>query len=171
MKKFLIIPIVLLLFARTANAQVEKGDSEIRFVFFYSYVNGDEFSTGGRGSLQVSYGYFVTPNLQIGVGPQLTLTRGFDKTEVMFGSSAYFNYNFTTTSKTVPYLYGEFYQSDFSPEWGEFTDYSYINLGAGVRNFFTEYMALNSSITYGFSLGSMIGGGLIMIMTGLSFVF
>ena len=171
MRKFLIIPFVLLLFSRTTIAQVEKGDSEIRFVFFYSHVNGDEFSTGGHGSLQVSYGYFVTPNLQIGVGPQLTFTRGFDKTEVTIGGSAYFNYNFSVASKTVPYLYGEFYQMDFSPEWGEFSDYTYLNIGAGVRNFFTEYMALNSSITYGFSLGSMIGGGLFMIMTGLSFIF
>jgi len=171
MKKFLVTALIILLFTMTADAQVEKGDSEIRFLFYYSHINGDEFSSGGRGSLQISYGYFLIPNLQIGIGPQITFTRGGEGTKSKISGSVYFNFNFSTASKTVPYIYGEFYQMDFSPEWGDFSDYSYLNIGLGVRNFFTEYMALNSAITYGFSLASEAEGGLFMVMTGLSFIF
>lgn len=171
MKKFLVTVLIILSFTMTANAQVEKGDSEIRFLFYYSHIYADEFSSGGRGSLQISYGYFLIPNLQIGIGPQMTFTRAFDGTKTKFSGSVYFTFNLTTASKTVPYINAEFYQMDFSPEWGDFLDYSYINIGLGVRNFFTEYMALNSAITYGFSLATEAEGGMLMIITGLSFIF
>ena len=171
MNKWFISILLFLTITIPAGAQIEKGDSEIRFLFFYSHVSGDEFSTGGRGSLQVSYGYFLTPALQIGLGPRITFLRSGDGTESTLSGSAYFNYNFTTASKTVPYVYGEWYQMDFSPEFGEFTDFSYINIGLGVRNFITEYAALNSSITYGFTLASASKGGLFMVMSGLSFIF
>lgn len=171
MKKFLVTASIILLFTLTANGQVEKGDSEIRFMFYYSHINGDEYSTGGSGALQVSYGYFFSPNLQIGFGPRITFTGSGEGTNTTISGSVYFNYNFAIASRTVPYIYGEFYQMDFSPEWGDFSDYSYVNIGFGVRNFLTEYMALNSAITYGFSLASEAEGGLFMVITGLSFIF
>ncbi|MBN2414672.1 hypothetical protein JXO52_02470 [bacterium] len=165
------IAALLFLCALSAQAQVEKGDSEVRFLFYYSDVRGGEFSAGGSGSLMVSYGYFINPALQLGLGPRLTLSSGGSGTETQVSASVFFNYNFATASKTVPYLYGEFYQMDFSPEFGEFADYSYINIGFGVRNFFSEYIALNSAISYGFCPSENSEGGLFMILTGLSFIF
>ncbi len=162
---------LLILCAVSAKAQVEKGDSEIRFLFYYSQVSGSGYSAGGNGSLMVSYGYFIIPNLQLGLGPRLTFTTGADGTETQVSGSVFFNFNFATASRTVPYIFGEFYQMDFSPDIGEFADYSYINFGFGVRNFFSQYIALNSAVSYGFCPSTNSEGGLFMILTGLSFIF
>lgn len=154
-------------------AQVEKGDTEIGFLGFYSTMVGSKYSSGGTGSIQFSYGYFFTSNLQIGIGPQVTFSKGSGSsdTEASISASAFFNFNLTTRSKTVPYLFGQWYQSDFSPENGNFTDASFINFGFGVRNFFTEYAALNSAISYGFAFANEADIGLLLIMSGLSFFF
>jgi hypothetical protein len=168
------IPLVLLtcLFhAPGAEAQIEQGDSEIRFLFFYSQTKSDSYSDKS-GSLQLSYGHFFTPRLQLGVGPRITISEFLGDTQTDLSGSVFVNYTLTTASKTVPYLSGEWYQQDFSPEEGmELTDYTYITIGFGVRNFFTEYAALNTAISYGFSLASEAEGGLLMIMSGLSYIF
>ena len=160
-----------LILAIPCSAQIEQGDSEVRFIFFYSRISGSEFSSGGSGSLMLSYGRFFTPRLQVGVGPRLNFSSDDDGTETSLSGSVFASYNLTEASKTVPYLNAEWYQMDFSPEVGDFTDWSYITFGFGVRNFFTEYAALNSAISYGFSLSSETEGGLLMIMSGLSFFF
>ena len=88
----------------------------------------------------------------------------------------FFNYNFSTSSKTVPYLAGQLYQKKFDLEENEeFSDYSYANIGFGVKNFFNEYAALNMSANYGFSLAEVEEGqdkqGMILLLVGLSFIF
>ena len=171
MKRAMRLSFAFLFLAGFAFAQIEQGDSEVRFLFFYSKVGGDDSDVSG--SLQLSYGKFFTPNLQVGVGPRINISSwAGGETKTKFSGSVYATYNFSTASRTVPYLSAEWYQMDFSPEEGrEFTDYAYITIGFGVRNFFTEYAALNSAISYGFSLASEAEGGLLMIMTGLSFIF
>lgn len=47
---------------------------------------------------------------------------------------------------------------------------AYFNIGGGFRNFFNEYAALNTSITYGFSLGGT-GERVLTIMSGVSVIF
>ena len=76
-----------------------------------------------------------------------------------------------TASKTVPYLAAQWYQTDFDPEDGEFSDYSYVNFGFGIRNFFNEFAALNTSVNYGFSLAEDSEGGVLLILTGVSVIF
>jgi len=173
MKKTFAVILVSLLWTISLFAQVEKGDSEIGFMGYYSAMVGTEYSSGGTGSIQFSYGYFLTSKLQIGVGPQVTFTPGYGggSGEVKFSASAFFNFNLTTKSKTVPYVFGQWYQSDFSPEGGNFSDAAFLNAGFGVRNFLTEYAALNSAISYGFPLASESDMGLLLIMSGLSFFF
>ena len=169
MNKFFVL--LLMFFSLTAYGQVEKGDSEIRFLGYFNRVSGDEYSSTS-GSIQVSYGYFITPKLQIGAGPQLTFSDGVDDgVDVQFSASVFLNYSISVGSKTVPYITGQWYQMDFSPEDGEFTDNSFITIGFGVRNFFTEYAALNTAIYYGKSLNSDMDGGLLMIMSGISIIF
>jgi hypothetical protein len=173
MKKTCAVALVFLLWGFSLFAQVEKGDSEIGFMGYYSTMVGTPNTSGGTGSIQLSYGYFLSPRLQIGIGPQVTFTSGIGSVsgETKFSASAFFNYNLTIKSKTVPYIFGQWYQSDFSPSSGDFTDWSFLNVGFGVRNFFTEYAALNSAISYGFSLASQSDMGLLLIMSGLSFFF
>ena len=173
MKKTCAVALVFLLWGFSLFAQVEKGDSEIGFMGYYSTMIGTPNSSGGTGSIQFSYGYFLTPRLQIGIGPQVTFSQGFDGSggEANFSASAFFNFNLTTRSKTVPYLFGQWYQTDFSPDTGNFTDAAFLNVGFGVRNFFTEYAAINSAISYGFAFASESDDGLLLIMSGLSFFF
>ena len=55
----------------------------------------------------------------------------------------FFNINFSTSSKTVPYIAGQWYQSEFKIEKDEeFSDYSYANIGFGIRNFYNEYRTI-----------------------------
>ena len=173
MKRIISVVLVFLLWTMNSFAQVEKGDSEIGFMGYYSTMVGSQSNAGGTGSIQFSYGYFITPKFQIGIGPQVTFSQCYDEsgTEVSLSASAFFNFNLMTASKTIPYLFGQWYQSDFSPANGNFTDWSFLNVGFGVRNFFTEYAALNSAVSYGFSLASASDMGLLLIMTGLSFFF
>jgi hypothetical protein len=158
--------------AVASHGQVESGDSEISFLGFYSTVVGVEGSSGGFGSVQLSYGYFLTPNLQIGLGPNVTFSGGTDGTEVSFSGSAFFTFNFSTSGRSIPYISAQYYQFDFDiPEGQSFTDLAYINVGLGMRSFFSEFAALNTSVNYGFSLAENAEGGLLLIQSGLSFIF
>lgn len=156
----------------TTDIGIEKGDSEIQFAGFYMKMMSEGNDTGGTGFIQFSYAKFITSRFQIGVAPQLRIFESSGgKTETRLSASVFFNYNLVVASKTIPYLSGQWYQHVFSPDGGDFIDYSYINLGVGIRNFFNRYAALNTSISYGFALSSANGGGLLIIMSGLSFIF
>ncbi len=150
---------------------IEKGDTEIQFAGFYMKILSDYFKMG-TAFIQFSYAKFITSRLQIGVAPQLTIAEGSGMgTQTYFSASAFCNYNLSTASKVIPYISGQWYQGDFAPEYDDFLDWSYLNVGAGVRNFFNQYAALNTSISYGFPLGSNSEGGMLVIMSGLSFIF
>ncbi len=149
---------------------IEKGDSEIQFAAFYVLMIYKDFKMGNS-TIQLSYGRFITSRLEIGIAPQITMTMFSDMVETQFSASAFMNYNFSTASRLIPYASAQWYQSDFSPENGDFIDYSYLTIGVGLRNFFNQYAALNTSVSYGFSLNPDREGGLLTIMSGLSFIF
>jgi hypothetical protein len=47
-----------------------------------------------------------------------------------------------------------------------------VNVGIGFKNFFNEYAAFNTLVSYGFSLAEEAENiGLLSIMTGLTFIF
>ena len=155
-----------------SDVGIDKGDSEIRFLGFYAKIVGSDNVSLEMGAIQLSYGYFVTSHLQIGFAPQLMIYQGYGGgTYTIFSAAAFFNYNLTTSSKIIPYLSGQWYQDEFDPEDDDFLEHSYLTVGIGVRNFVTEFAALNTSVTYGFSLAEEAEGGLLMIMSGLSFIF
>lgn len=153
---------------------IEKGDSEVQFAGFYVRMMTEGFSMG-TAFIQCSFAKFITSRLQLGIAPILNISEfsvgSNSETTTQFSASAFCNYNLKTAAKLIPYVSGQWYQGDFSPEYGDFTDYSYITVGAGFRNFFNEYAALNTSISYGFPLGSNSEGGLLTISSGLSFIF
>jgi len=187
-KKLVMMVLFMIVVSSFSYAQVEKGDSEIIFSGMFMSIVGIENYSSMTASLNLNYGYFLTKNLEIGIGPIFTYSRTeqtYTNYNFFSGSSeeknvnenknlsgtVFFNLNFSTSSKTVPYLSGQWYQTDFNPEEGEFSDYSYGNIGFGIRNFFNEYAALNTSINYGFSLAKEAEGGVLLVMTGVSVIF
>jgi len=163
--------------AYPAFSQVERGDKEVSFLGYYNTIVGEDVNPNASGSLQISYGNYFTPALLVGIAPTLRFYASEDRYGDMevktdFSGSIFFNLNFSTTSKTVPYITGQYYQWTFDiPEESEFSDYSYINIGFGIKNFINEYAAFNTLGTYGFSLAEDAETALITVMMGLSFIF
>ncbi|MDZ7333045.1 MAG: hypothetical protein ONB31_13810 [candidate division KSB1 bacterium] len=177
MRKILLISLVTLLWALNLSAQIEPGDSEISFLGYYSTMVGADYNNGGTGIIQLSYGYFISSRLQLGIGPQVTFTPGYTSVyyshgaEVKLSGTAFFNFNLNTNSKTIRYIFSQWYQSDFSPPSGNLTDAAFWTLGVGVRNFFTEYASINTAVSYGMSMAKNSKMGMLMIISGLSFIF
>lgn len=175
-KAFLVV--LMLLVTSGAYAQIEKGDTELSFMGYFRSIVGEDVDVNGSGSFQLSYGKYITPKLMIGLAPVLSFFVAEDEggdpiIESDWSGVAFFNYNFSTASKFVPYLTGQYFQWTFDiPEGSEFTDFSYVNVGLGFKNFFNEYAAFNTLVSYGFSLAEGAEGiGVLSIMTGLSFIF
>ncbi|MCK5739243.1 hypothetical protein KAH55_08680 [bacterium] len=177
MKKIIILLIVVFIFTGNAFAQVESGDREIGFMGFYSTFVGDDVETNGFGSLQLSYGKYFGRNLQLGIAPIFSFSTSEDDdgdpiVDTQISGSVFVNLNLTTASKTVPYITGRYYQYSFDiPDDAEFSDYSYMTVGAGIKNFINEYALFNTVVTYGFSPNEDNEGGIIMILTGFSVIF
>ena len=165
MKKVLILLMSLLMLVSVAYSQVEKGDSEVQLKG--SIVAMESITMM---FVQGTYGYFYSPNFEVGLGPTITYFDfwGFDETTL--GSSIFARYNFVKNTKQVPYLSGQLYQSDFSPAIGtSFTDYTFIQVGGGIKFFVNEYVCYDVSANYGFGLGDI--GGALLISGGLSAFF
>ena len=178
MKRALLTLIVVLMLAPCLRAQIEQGDTEVSFMGYFASVIGEDIDPNGAGTLQLSYGKYITSRLQVGIAPILTFFTaqnddGEDILETSWSGSAFFNFNFSTASKFIPYLTGQYYQFTFDiPEGSSFTDFSYVNVGIGFKNFFNEYAAWNTLVAYGFSLAEGAQNmGLLSIQTGLSFIF
>ncbi|MCK5148250.1 hypothetical protein KAR48_15950 [bacterium] len=179
MKKFLFILVLVIILAGQTFAQVEAGDREVSFLGYYSTFIGEDFDANGSGSLQLSYSKFYTKNLQIGFAPTLRFSTGEyedrkPKVEIDISASVFMNFNLATASKTIPYFTAQYYQYSFEIDTDndeKFTDFSYVTVGLGIKNFINEYAAFNTLISYGFSLREEAEGGLLLVMTGLSFIF
>jgi hypothetical protein len=177
MKRCTFFIMALFLLTSGAFAQIEGGDTEVSFMGFFFTRIGEDIEANGAGSVQLSYGKYITPRLLLGVAPTMTFYTGQDeegepKLETDFSGSIFFNFNFSTASKFIPYITGQYYQSTFDiPEDGEFTDYSYINVGLGFKNFFNEYAAFNTMVSYGFSLAEDADWANLVVQTGISFIF
>ncbi|HHS12298.1 MAG TPA: hypothetical protein ENN03_00855 [bacterium] len=168
---------ILLLSAAAAFGQIEKGDTEISFMGYFATFVGEDVDANGMGSLQLSYGKYVTPFLQFGVAPTVsfyTFTDFDGETSVKaeFSGSVFAHMNLARASRIIPYLTAQYYQFTFDiPEDAEFTDFGYANVGMGFKNFINEYASFNVLATYGFSMAPGAEGGIIMVMTGLSIIF
>jgi len=177
MKKIILISGICLLFSANILAQIESGDTEVSFMGYFSTFVGEDVDANGYGSLQISYGKYYTKYFQMGIAPTLNFTTGEDddgdpKVDIKFSGSVFFNLNLAAASKTIPYITGRYYQFTFDiPDDAEFSDYSYLTIGAGVKSFFNEYTAFNTLVTYGFSPQKDKKGGILMFMTGLTFIF
>jgi hypothetical protein len=171
MKRIVILLICFLCLTVLASGQVEQGDTEVQFLGYLA--SGSDMTMG---TVQALLGYYLTPKLQFGIGPGVTITsysypdfngNPVTETEVDFSSMFFGTYNFSTSKQLVPYISATWYQNSFDiPEGQSFTDFAFITAGGGVKYFLSEYVAINSSMLYGFSFGN--GDGLILLYGGLS---
>ena len=177
MKKLMVMGLVLL-FTVSGFSHIEKGDTEVSFLGYFTTRVGEDVDPNGAGAIQLSYGKYVTPFFIWGVAPVLTFYTfenwETDETELKtdWSGSVFFNLNLSTTAKTFPYITGRYYQFTFDiPDDQDFSDYSYVTIGLGIKSFFNEYAALNILGTYGFSLAEEAEGGIVNLMTGITFLF
>ena len=149
---------------------IEKGDVELGFMGLYTTMVGTDISME-TGFIRINAGYQLTDQLQVGVAPQWLIYPGGTGTYYLFSFSFFVSYSFMTTSRWIPYITGEWYQDNFYFGQSDFLEEAYLTIGGGVRNFFTEYAALNTAITYGFSLGGEEYGTVFTITSGISILF
>jgi hypothetical protein len=167
MKKSLII--LCLFISGTCLAQQEKGDLSIQFSGNFvsqkiKYLS-EEFRTT-QGNIYVKFGQFFTPNVELGVKPNVFFFLQPDekdskkknlKANVGFG--VYGTYSFLTANgKMIPYAGGEI---NYIPVGKEST----VNLGpyAGVKYFVKENINIDANMNYSFNVGSSFGDGYLKI--------
>ena len=67
------IVLVLTLVAAFGFAQQQKGDVELQFQALYFTTVGTDYQIG-QGTISAKIGPYITDNLQIGIGPTLSIT-------------------------------------------------------------------------------------------------
>jgi hypothetical protein len=185
MKKVVFISIFALIgslaFTQEQEEGISKGDTELSFNGFVFSTVGTDFGTTS-GTIFVSYGYYITKNLLVGGAPGITISEEQEldpdtyelkeKIKVDLSLRFFATYNFMVDKRFVPYAGMAFYQNSVDiPEGGNFLDYSYIQFGGGAKYFLTNKAAWDSSLNFGFSPGPNAKGGMIMFLTGLTFLF
>ena len=165
MKHSLCVVLALIIMTGTAQGQVEKGDREIQ-------ANGTLITMENMTMINITglYGYYYTEKLEFGGGPSITHVSisGFDG-ETNLSITMFGRYNFTARDKLVPYVSGQWYQFDLSPEEPMgFFDYSFLQLGGGFKYFLNEYVAYDISGNMGISVGG--GDVSFIIVAGISFI-
>lgn len=164
MKKIFILLVFCCLFFKI-NAQefegIAKGDKEVSF-------NGMVIATQGMtmGNIFLSYGYYFTKKLEVGLAPGVTITS--DNTDV--SGQLFVNYNFSNNKPTFPYVKASYYQQTFDTGESGFFSAGFIEAGLGLKSFFNSKVSWDTSIVYGFpaSSGGSSGSGMLMLLTGIS---
>lgn len=186
MKLLPLVCLCLLLFASIcANAQVQGSDQNLGFGFDVNSISGDSKDT--RVNLYLSYTYFLTKNLSIGVGPRFSWSRSkeSDTTAVAksntVGYNAFINYSFLTSGGFVlPYIGGQ-YTKLVQKQDGNDDPFITNSVGGnvGIKFFITERLNVdnNFSITRVISqndtldeLGVDADGTVMQINVGLGYI-
>jgi hypothetical protein len=176
-----LVVIVLMLICASAFAQQQRGDVELQFQGMYFTTVGSDF-TFGQGTISAKIGPYITDNLQVGIGPTLSITTTTDfsvgpaptftltedtKTTTTFGSTAFLVYSFLMrNAKAVPYLGAQYFKQDFSDS----DDKGSVGINAGLKYYFAKKTAIDFSGNYLFTLNEGQEGGLLMFAVGLSFL-
>lgn len=163
--KNLISALALVIFlCSSVAAQVEQGDKEVQLLGSIIVVEDASMVL-----LMGSYGVFITPQTELGVGPNIWHIEAGGDGMTTFGATFFGRHHFSVNQKQIPYVAGSWNQGDFDPDYGDFFDYSYIQAGAGMKFFVSEYVAYDVSANLGFALGG--GSVVFMIIGGLSAFF
>lgn len=178
MKRVMLFVVLVFFLSITATfAQPEKGDTEIQLSATYFTTVGTDFKFG-NGFIQAKLGKYITDNLEFGVAPNISITitsttdfftgETESDTDVTFGGGAFFVYSFLAgDAKSVPYLGGQYFKSDFSNE----DDSGSVGFTGGIKFFVTEKAAFDFSGNYLFDLNEDTEGGFLLFVAGISFLF
>ena len=163
MKKILLMVLAIFIIPGAALCQqIEKGDREVQATA--SFMSMDNISML---ILSGTYGYFYSEKLQLGAGPVITHTEAFGFDDTTIGLKLFVRHNFTARDRLVPYIAGQWYQHDISPDDPiGFLDLSFIQFGGGFKYFVNEYIAYDISGNIGISLGE--GETNLLIVAGIS---
>jgi hypothetical protein len=174
------LALCLAVLAVPALSQQQKGDVELQFQGYYFTTVGTESSIGS-GTLSAKIGPYITNNLQVGIGPTLTVTtvpefsidpvtlqtKTESKTTTTFGSTAFFVYSFLTrNAKLVPYFGAQYFKQDFSDS----DDNGSVGVNLGAKYYFAKKAAFDVSGNYLFTLNPDAEGGILYFAIGLSFL-
>ena len=191
LKKHLVLSTFILLFtlfSASLSAQVAAGDRNIGVNGFLTSTSQGGVSTNTM-TLLVSSQKYVTDNLSIGSGPQLTLSGSTGNTTTMLALNTFVNYNvLLPDGKVLPYaganalIQYSITNSDFGGITSEVTS-SYINIGlnAGFKYFLTERINFDTNLSYttiisalttvdGVSTDGPTDGGTLQLLFGFGFI-
>lgn len=180
MKK--LITLICLFITVTGFAQQQKGDLSIQFSGNYysqkiEYLDAKFKSS--QGNIYVKIGQFFTPNIELGVKPNVRFFMEPDEDDskkehlaANIGFGLYGTYSFLTADgKMIPYAGGEI---NYIPVGKEST----VNLGpyAGIKYFLRENVNIDVNANYSLNVGSSFGdghlniGGLLAINVGIGVI-
>ncbi len=175
-----LVLVLTLSLAGSALGQQQKGDVEVQFQgSFFTTVGGDVSNSVGTISGKIAP--FVTSNIQVGIGPTLTIstsaTTSIEQgtgatvtkttTKATVGTTAFVVYSLLLhDARTVPYLGASYYKRDFSNG----SDHGWIGGNGGAKFYFTKRTAADLSVNYLVSLNAETKGGMLLFAVGLSFL-
>lgn len=186
MKRLLPLGLCLMLFAATtAKAQVQGADQNLGFGFDINSLSGDSKDT--RVNLYLSYQYFITKNLSLGVGPRFSWGRTKESDTVAvsksntIGYNVFLNYSFLTNGGFVLPYFGGQYTKLVQKQAGNNDPFITNSIGGnvGLKFFITERLNVdnNFSITRIISqnktlddLGFDADGTVMQINVGLGYI-
>lgn len=166
---------------RSASAQAQAGDKEILTFANVVSVMGSGFnSTSGNVFLNV--GQFISDRMEVGGGPNITISRSsFDtgfggsssETDFGFGVNGFVRYYFGEASATLkPYAGGELIVNKLNVGDNEsFADQVFASGSAGVKNYLTENAAIDFKGSFGLNPSNPGELQLFLFTVGLTYIF
>lgn len=164
----------------TAAAQQQKGDVELQLQGSY-YTTFATDVTVKVGTVAGKFAPFLTENLQIGIGPTLTITTTSvttisplsgepdtrSDTRVTFGSTVFVTYSFLMKdARTVPYVGASWYKVDFSKG----SERGWVGVNGGLRYYLTRRTSLDLSASFLKTITEHKTGSMLLFAFGLSFL-
>lgn len=155
-----------------SEAQIHQGAQEVSFSG--SYFHGTRGESGNRfWHLSGTYGYFVTPQLEVlGIG-ELTGARG-SSTSGHIGAGVDWHFIGAGTQEFVPFAGGAFLAGIGTSDRNELGDKldtaDLLEIHGGVKQFLARNIAIKYQVGYGFDPSDTSDAG-IRATVGLSFFF
>lgn len=154
LKKMFVVVLILLIPAGFVLAQTDKGDKEFSITASFMAMKPEDGDTTSGLHLAGRVGYFFTKNLEI--EPEVVIGK-FEEVDMGYVLSLNLAYNFTDSSKTVPFVLGGagicntfwlFPIPNIVLGGFEGETFTVLNAGAGVKVFLSKTVALRAEYRF-----------------------